>query len=166
MAGVLVGMLGSTATPALADPWTASATQSTTVTAATVGSRLLLVSGSGTVTTDGTQYSLGTVAGSVTGYVNLTNTSTVPATVSAVVATGNLVASTPATVCSVAWTQPAGTCTGTTTALPQNGTFSSTGLLAANGAVYLRVQTTGLLGTVTVTMNPVVPRSPGDRTAP
>lgn len=171
VAGVLVGLLGGTA-PALADPWSASSSRSATVSVATTGSRLQLLSGSGAVTADGAQYSLATVAGSMTGFVELVNTSSVPATVSLTTSMGSLVASTPATVCSQSWVLPAGTCPGTSTVVAltpvlgsQTGTWSSPGLLDPGSAAHLRVQTSGVVGTVTLTTNPVVPRPGGqDRT--
>jgi hypothetical protein len=181
VAGVLTGLLAvllaglvGTATPAQAAPWTGSTTRTATVTAATLGSAFTLAAGttSGTVSAGGSQFAVSSVLSTVTGYANLTNTSNVAAAPSLTVTMGNLVGTTPAAVCSQPWDVVAGTCPGTTTTIGltvllgnQTGTYTAPAPLPQGGAVYLRVQTNGVAGAITLTTNPVVPRAPADRTS-
>ncbi|MCO7218776.1 hypothetical protein [Klenkia sp. PcliD-1-E] len=107
-----------------------------------------------------------------TAYVDVVNTGTVPATLSATVTIGAVVGGAPVTACSVAWNTVGDSCAGTTTTVPlstlvgsSSGSCTSPGLLAKDDGIHLRVKVGGVVSTVTVTATTVVPRPAADRTS-
>ncbi|SDO36148.1 hypothetical protein SAMN05660199_01803 [Klenkia soli] len=171
MAGFLLGfvVLLQAATPAVAAPWVGTATTSSPVTMARVGSSFQNAVGTGTVSP--TQYALSGLLTTATGYVELANTSTIPATLTLSMSTGNLIGTSPVSVCPVPWNTTTGVCPGVvatvgSAAQPNQAvTYSTTAPVDANASIYLKVQVTGVLNTVTLTATPVVTRPGGaDRT--
>lgn len=173
VAAVVAGLLaGLPTTPAQAAGWTTTVTRSAPLTAATVASSWQKLNAAGTVSTDGTAYSFsGFLTGTVTGYVDLVNTSTVAAKPSLTVAMGSLVGATPAAVCSQAWNTSTGDCPGTTTMVAltvvlgtATGSYTSPDLLPPGGHVFVKVALAGVAATVTLTRGTTTPRPAADRT--
>lgn len=139
--------------------------------AARVGSGFQLVAGGGTVSADRSGYSTGGLLVGTTGYVDLVNTSSVPATLSLTLSMGTLVGASPASVCSVAWAPATGTCPGTSTMIGltlvlgvASGTYTSPAPVPPGGSVHVRVAVGAVAGGVGLTAAPAVPRAAGERT--
>jgi hypothetical protein len=171
-------VLGAVALGALAAPapaaaqWRQAATVSAPLSAAALGNRFQLVSGGGTVSADGSGYWIGGLLVGATGYVDLVNTSTVPATLSLTVSMGTLVGASPASVCSTAWAPATGTCPGTSTMIGltlvlgvHSGTYTTPAPVPPGGRVHVRVAVGSVVGGVTLTAGAAVPRAAGERTA-
>jgi len=166
-AAVGVGVVtGGTVTPVLAG-WTASTTATAgPLTMATVSSTFTKAATSaGTLSADGSTYAY---ANSTTaGYLDLVNTSTVPATSSLTITLVGVVGIAPVSFCTVPWTS--GNCTPGATTISaaallstQSKTYTTT-QIAARASLYFKV-TPGLGVSVTLTRTAVTPRAAGDRT--
>jgi len=162
---VLAGTVG--AAPAGA-AWEPATTTVAPLTVAELGSELSLRSGTGTVTTG--SYNLAGLLFGGSGDIDVVNTSTIPVTMSATIIMGALVAGTTVTQCSEPWTALG--CSGTRTLLASSAvlafptaTYDWPTTTPPGGHVHVRVVVGGVLGGVTVSLNPVVPRAAMDRTA-
>lgn len=175
--GVVAGALvapsaGSPATGVLA-AWTSSTQVSAAVSMARVGSSFSALNTAGTVSSDGLSYRIAGLLTTNTGYVDLVNTSTTPATLSLTVSTGTLVGVTPATVCSQPWNTASGACPGSASVIglsmvagSNTGSYSTAAPLPPGGRVHLKVSISGVVNAVTLTARPPAPRPPMDRTHP
>ena len=151
--------------------WRPTATASAPLSVARLGAGFELVAGGGAVSADRSGYSIGGLLAGGTGYVDLVNTSSVPATLSMTVTMGMLVGVSPVSVCSVPWVPATGTCPGTSTLVGltlvlgvASGTHTTPAPVPPGGRVHARVAVGAVLGGVGLTANPVVPRAAGDRT--
>jgi len=171
LAAVAVGvgvLTGGMVTPVQAG-WTTSTTAAAgPLTIATVGSTFTkAATAAGTLSADGSTYAY---ANSTTaGYLDLVNTSTVPATTSLTITLVGVVGIAPVSFCTVPWT--AGNCTPGATTISaatllstQSKTYTTT-QIAAKASLYFKV-TPGLGVGVTLTRTAVTPRAAGDRTNP
>ena len=158
-------------TTAAAD-WRPTATVSAPLSAARLGDGFELVAGGGTVSADRSGYSIGGLLAGGTGYVDLVNTSSVPATLSMTASMGTLVGVSPVSVCSVPWVPTTGTCPGTSSLVGltlvlgvASGTYTTPAPLPPGGRVHARVAVGAVLGGVGLTAHTPVPRAAGERTA-
>ena len=165
-------LIGPLAAPAPAGAhWQPTATVTAPLTAASLGDGFVLVSGGGTVSADRLGYSIGGPLTGATGYVDLVNTSSVPATLSLTVSMGTLVGVSPASVCSVSWVPATGACPGSSALIGltlvlgvASGTYTTPAPVAPGGRVHVKVAVGAVLGGVTLTAHPPVPRPAGERT--
>jgi len=163
-----VGLLaGGMVTPVQAGWTTRTTATAGPLTMATVSSTMTkAAAAAGTLSADGSAYTHSN--SSTPGYVDLVNSSTVPATVSLTITVVGVVGLGPVSFCTVPWTA-SGTCTPGATTIPastllstQSMTYTTT-LMAANARLYFKV-TPGLGVGVTLTRTAVTPRAAGNRT--
>jgi len=167
-AGV-AGATGGVSAPALA-AWTGSVQASTTLSMATLSQSWSNLDTAGTVGSDQVYTLRGLLAGN-TGYVDLVNTSTTTATLSATVTMATVVGGSYAQICSVPWNTATGECTGTLTT-PNiaavvggaTGVYTTPTPIAPGGRIRFKVRVVGVAGSATLT--PVAPlaRPAADRT--
>jgi hypothetical protein len=165
-------MIGALAAPApAAAHWRPTAAVTAPLTAASLGDGFVLVAGGGTVSADRLGYSIGGLLAGATGYVDLVNTSSVPATLSLTVSMGMLVGVSPASVCSVSWVPATGACPRSSTLIGltlvlgvASGTYTPPAPVPPGGSVHVKVAVGAVLGGVTLTAHPPVPRPAGERT--
>ncbi len=157
-------------TPAAAH-WRPTATVSAPLSAARLGDGFDLVAGGGAVSADRSGYSIGGLLAGGTGYVDLVNTSSVPATLSMTVSMGTLVGTSPVSVCSAPWAPTTGACPGTSTLVwltmvlgVASGTYTTPAPVPPGGRVHTRVAVGAVLGGVGLTAHAPVPRAAGERT--
>lgn len=170
LAATLTAALGTVClatAPAAQAAWKPVTVAAAPLSVARLGSEVSMVSGAGTTTRN--TYSVAGLLVASTGDIDVVNTSTVPVTLSATITMASLVAGTTVTQCSQPWQR--WSCPGTQTllassallALPTlNYTWPTT--TAPGQHLYVRVAVAGVLGGVSVTLNPVSPRAAGDRT--
>jgi len=151
--------------------WTATASQSGTVTMASLGDLFAFVTGSGVTTpTSFTVTSTSTTA-TTRGAATLTNTSTIPARTTLEWTRSTAALAVVVDECSAQWTS-ATTCSGTTTRIidsrtnnAMSGTYTWNTSTPVNGVKHLRVSMAGARGNAVLTATNTPARAATDRTA-
>ncbi|WP_433200385.1 hypothetical protein ACQP00_28680 [Dactylosporangium sp. CS-047395] len=153
--------------------WGPPTARAASVASAQLSSAFQLLSGGGAVSTDGKLYQIASLLVGGNSYVDLVNTSTMPAKLALKLSLTTVLGSSPATVCSVAWNTTTGACPGTSTVVgitvtigTTTGAYTTPAALPVGGHVYLKIVSGGVASGVTFTADTVTAaRTATDRSA-
>ncbi|WP_433040807.1 hypothetical protein [Dactylosporangium sp. CS-033363] len=153
--------------------WGPPTTRAAAMSSALLSSAFQVVTGGGVLSADGRQYQIASLLVGGNSYIDLVNTSTVPATLGLKLSLTTILGSSPAIVCSVAWNQTTNACPGTSTTVgitvtigTTTGAYTTPAPLPVGGHIYMKVVSGGIASGVTFTADTVTAaRTATDRSA-